>query len=65
MQAPITGGMPDTMEYFSMFHMSLKLEGPEEMLIMMVLTVLAFLMMFAQYDKVIKLIDATNAEWAK
>ena len=58
MSRNITGGMPDTMEYFSMFHMSLKMEGVEQMLIMLVLTVFSFLMMFAMYDRVMAIIDA-------
>lgn len=61
----IVGGMPDTMEYYSMFAMELKLNGPMAMLSAILLVVVNMIVMNIQYNAILELIDGINAEWAK
>lgn len=60
----IAGGMPDTMEYYTIFHMSLKYEGPQQMLTEMLLLILQMTYYLADYDRVMKMLDSCNVRRA-
>lgn len=53
----ITGGMPDTMEYFSMFHLELAQNGYYAMLYVMLYTIMMMIVMTIQFDRIVKIID--------
>lgn len=50
-------GMQDTLEYYTLFHLSLRFEGPEAMLAMVLMTVMFMLFSLLQYDRVARIID--------
>lgn len=60
----IVGGMPDTMEYYTMFHLSLKYAGPEVMLADMLLLIVQMMYFLAEYDRVMKMLDSVNVRRA-